>query len=700
MKNYKLDTKLLPEVWTTWVTQTTGRIWMSPKGKRQNKPESWMLYDDELTFVGSPRWRRRYEEGGRIPFGIDWRTQKLNKVWVNAGSKLYYSYAKYHKDIDRLEIAAVQYDTSRGEYEHEWKFCGDRFFIGRDKSIVGLDGKPYKIYHIRGAEDGTALEKVMISTILRLNCNDHFVEEFKKFIGANHFAIGNGTHIVIQYPYHLGKWYFSVQKTRGTGKAQKKVDELIQMPLNSIEGLEYKYPPKLKTFYYNRDEYIKDVLHFERINDEWSVLRALIRTDNGVFDEGWRAYLNEDGSYRFASKSNNEWVPSSQPTTYWGTRSYFFANREEAIEKCNRIKYINAMIDDNNIRSFIHMLRFPCIEQLYKLGYTKDALDIAKTSQVKAEIRGIFGYFNEKEKNLLRQIGMTKYQLDKYLRAKNGTDGAYHFHSNYRKLIRRMRDTLGEDLSRIDNATFDKYFGALLGVGDSFHSDYYLDELEVDKDKFWKNLVRLYEKQKNAPHLIGDTMSTYRRLNNPRPAIDWIFEDYSDIVRAHDALVALKAEQDRERRALYDKEYAERLRKEDEKRKKVDEVRKHYEYEDENFIIRLPRDVNEIVDEGTTQSICIGGYTTRHSLGETNLFFLRQKSRPNVPFYAIEMNNNKQIVQIHGLCNRWLGNNPEAIPTVIRWLRRNGIKCHDNILTCMSTGYSSRPIYVEMPVVD
>ena len=147
-------------------------------------------------------------------------------------------------------------------------------------------------------------------------------------------------------------------------------------------------------------------------------------------------------------------------------------------------------------------------------------------------------------------------------------------------------------------------------------------------------------------------------------------------------------------------EYAERKKKEEEKRIKIDKERKQYEYEDDNYIIRLPQDSSEIIREGSMQSICIGSYTTRHALGETNLFLLREKSEPESPFYAIEMNNGKSIVQIHGFGNKWLGNNPEAIPTVVRWLRQNGIKCDEKILTCKSTGYCSNNSYVSMPVVD
>jgi hypothetical protein len=113
----------------------------------------------------------------------------------------------------------------------------------------------------------------------------------------------------------------------------------------------------------------------------------------------------------------------------------------------------------------------------------------------------------------------------------------------------------------------------------------------------------------------------------------------------------------------------------------------------------LPKDSNEIVAEGNKQRICIGGYTGRHASGDTNLFFLRKKSDADTPFYAIEMNNNS-IVQIHGFGNKWLGNDPEAIPTVVRWLRKHNIACDQKILTCKSIGYSRSAEYVDMPVVD
>lgn len=689
MKNYVLDTTLLPEVWITWLGKD-GRIWMNNNGERQDHSESWMAYDFEHNLK---RWRNGVD--GRVAFGSCWSNRNSDKLWVAAGSQLYYAYAKYHEDIDRLELAAVRYDTTRGKGKHTWMYDGDRFFIGKDKSVVNEKGTPYSdIYNVKKRRSVNCA-KDMISTILRLNANDKLMGEFKKFIGHNYYIIGNGTSVDITHPWHLSKWYTSVQKARSSGKSQKLVDELVKLPLGEIGHLSGKYLPKT---IYNRygDKEIKNIIYFERVNDKWSVLRALIRTDNGCFDEAWRVYLGDDGTNRIATKANGDWIPSSQQKG-WGFRnSYYLANKEEGIEKCNRIKYIAPIIEsENDVNTLITILRFPTIEQLYKMGHKNLALQIAHSSTPKAAIKEIFGgYYKEKESSVLRQVGMTKYQLDAYC---NKCSAQRYYDYN---VMKRMRETLGEDLSRVDNVTYGKYLNAFDEFLCNFWADRYVDCLEIDKSRFWKNLVRLIDKNNSAARLISDTLSVYNRLHGVRPEIDWIFDSQSDIIRAHDALTALHNEQQAEQRAYYNMAEAERRRKDDEKRKKVDEERKFYEYEDENFIIRLPKDVQEIVTEGTSQRICIGGYTSRHSRGETNLFFLRKKNDEAVPFYAIEMNNDKRIVQIHGFGNKWLGNNPEAIPTVVRWLRKHNIKCDNSILTCAAKGYSRRNEYIPMPIVD
>ena len=439
-------------------------------------------------------------------------------------------------------------------------------------------------------------------------------------------------------------------------------------------------------------------MFFERVNNEWSVLRMIDRMHDGNIYETERMYINDNGTNRIVSPNNNTtWIPSKQTIDY----SYYnFVNKNEAMEKCNRLKYIIPLFDDEMYikDNLMKALQFPEIEQMIKLGCKNVAMKLAHSSTTKADMKHIFGgYYNEKETTLLRKAGLTKHQFDKCnFDARNWyTQG----------VIRELRELFGDELIHIDNNTFDKYYDAFSLInkqtswGGGIRS--YSEMFNLDYKKLIKNLIRLAEKHESVYQIINDTMNMYSRLNRgTAPEIDWYFDSFSDLTRAHDVINALKLEQDAERRAMWNMAEAERRKKEEARRKKLDEERKEFEYEDDKYIIRLPLDGNEIINEGSKQRICIGSYVSSHSNGNTNLFFIRQKECPDIPFYAIQMDNNKNIVQIHGYCNKWLGNNPEAIPTVIRWLRKNNIKCSDNILTCTSTGYGSCNHYVKMPVVD
>ena len=311
------------------------------------------------------------------------------------------------------------------------------------------------------------------------------------------------------------------------------------------------------------------------------------------------------------------------------------------------------------------------------------------------------GNYNEKEKTILRKAGLTKHQLDKYMSMYN-MQGYNRDRCAYALI--EMRKQFGDDLTHLDNATFDKYFVAFVRMQNGWRGEIYpqIDRMDnVDRKKFIKNAIRIGEKHENVYGILNDTLNGYRALNaGTQPEVNWYFDSYSDVVRAHDAIDELRRLQNEERRAIWNKADAERRKKEEEKRIKMDKERKQYEYEDDTYIIRLPKDGNEIIKEGNVQRICIGGYVTRHSLAQTNLFFIRKKSEPDAPFYAIEMNNDKRVVQIHGYCNSWLGNHPEVIPTVVRWLRKNEIYCDEKILTCKAKGYGMTNAYVPMPVVD
>ena len=704
MRTYKLDTTNLPNVWVTWATTKNKmfdkRYWLNCQtGKKKTTPESWMFYRGECDIDNAP-----WNEDGII--GMHYKNKDDNKVWVKSGSKVYRGYAKYHKDIDRLEIAVVTIDTSRSAGVRVWEYAGDRFFVGKDKSIIDHNGNlcvsNMFLYSGHYAYNKKDLLRVFLRTCYG---RDFVVDEFKKFIGGESFTIGNGSSVDISHTYHIQHWYETVQKSRSKGKQQKFTDELVSMPLSSVENLAEKYPAidYTERSQWHRAYNLKDILYYDGLEDGWSALRYFSRNENNTLKEKWRMYINDDGRSRIVAESNGDWIPSIQIRCQWGRRGYF-ANQSEAIESCNRIKYILSSLDyieqSDVINFVITALRFPEIEQLAKLGCTNKLIGFANGNSPKADIKNLFaGYFNDKEKSLLRKVGMTKYQFDKYMQSQEDRYSSYES----RGALRSMRKMFGNDLSPLDDKSFDRYFAASIAINRSFHRsiDSYVDCLNLDLMRFFKNIVRLGEKNRAAYGLLHDTLYDYQCLNyGTTPDVDWYFDNYSDLVRTHDAITELKRMQDNERRALWNKSEAERMKAEEKKREELDKNRSMYEYDDDNYIIRLPKTLSEIVTEGSAQRICIGGYTSRHATGATNIFFLRKKSEPDVPFYAIEMSNSKNIVQIHGYCNEWLGRNPDAIPTVVRWLRKNGIACNNKILTCTAKGYGACNDYVPMPVVD
>lgn len=698
MFDYKIDTKMLPNVYITWASTKGGafdkRYWLNCKtGEKKDTPEKWMYYPDESA-ITSTGWRVE----NRI--GISYITERNHNIWVKSGSSVKYAYVKYHKDIDMLEVAAVGIDTTRKPEIHEWKYLGNRFFIDRNKKVVNQNGNVPNRYDLHSTCYAWDVPN-MLSALSRLNTRDEFINEFKKFIGADYFTIGNGRCIKIEYLWHIQEWYKTVQKARGKGKEQALVDTLTSIVLSDASDFGTKYP--IAKFHNGRyEQTINGVTYFEKVNDDWNVLRIFDRADVDKLDETYRIYINKSGRLRCASYGPTGWITSNIPAFRWGHYSRL-VNKDEAFKVCPLIKYAAESLKDRGeeriVDDLITALRYPEIEQISKLGCNRVVDSMLSDSYPKARLKEWFGnYYNEKEKNILRKIGMTKDQLEYYMLQFEGND----WRKNPRGALIEMRSIFGDDLRHVDIESYKKYLTGMSYIRGTFWRSIssYADELHFDAARFTKNLIRIGEKNPSIYNTAHDAMNVARSLQHGTiPEVDWYFDGYSDAVRVHDALVAIKNRQDAERRARWDKDQAERLKKEEEKRIKIDEERKKYEYEDDNYIIRLPKNSNEIISEGSTQRICIGSYTSKHACGDTNLFFLRKKSDPDSPFYAIEMKHDN-IVQIHGFGNRWLGNNPEAIPTVIRWLRKHNINCSKEILTCTSIGYSSSRNYVAMPVVD
>lgn len=689
------DQSLLPNVWLTWETRTQGRLFLNCKtGKQQNHSEPWMPYK---------------------AYYLNYDQLKKHEVVVNSGSAVRFAYSKYHEDVKLLELAVVEMNTNRTGGAREWKFAegGNRYFITTNKEIYSETGSLL-------TDDGRYINRFFAYTshysyrfkdflgyLERVHTSPNFNEEFKKFIGSNMYISKNGKAVEIKYSYHIQDWYMTSHTKKATGKTQQLLDKLSTMPSRDLQHICKTHgalQENTNSNYY-KCRNVKDIIVFEQLDDEWSVLRYCYRDadDNNV--ESYRVFVNENGDCKCAKLNTAyEWVPAQTQNGYWGVSYGRIINLDEATEKSKRLSYIlpilTQMSESKQLTTLVLVLKHPELEKLFKMGCVTLATNLMNDNHVNANIKHYFGEPNKKAKTLYSAWGINKHQLEKLNQMMvNKTSGVY---SSYRRAscITKLKRYFGNDISYMDNATFDRLAEFMCTI---IYNNIIIEEIINDNIPEWINHMSRVFVHPNTPNnctqILADTIRAYKYITN-RPQIDWNFDCYSDIIRVHDALITLQRTEENERRARWNMDAAERIKKEDEMRKKIDEKRKHYEFEDTNFIIRLPHDNNEIISEGTKQNICIGGYTERHSTGHTNLFFLRKKESPDAPFYAIEMRDNN-IIQIHGFGNKWLGNNPEAIPTVLRWMRQHNIKCSDTILTSTAKGYSGHnATCVPMPKID
>lgn len=117
---------------------------------------------------------------------------------------------------------------------------------------------------------------------------------------------------------------------------------------------------------------------------------------------------------------------------------------------------------------------------------------------------------------------------------------------------------------------------------------------------------------------------------------------------AHDSAIAKhqnKMECEREKAQAE----RERLAELSYKKRRV-ELEKKYIFSMNGYLIQVPANKDEILNEGRKLQHCVGGYANRHMSGTVTILFMREAKNPGEPWLTIEMSGNN-IVQIHGFKN-------------------------------------------------
>lgn len=643
------------------------------------------------------------KRGGNVFSVMSGKTEEYERATTSYEYEGFYIH--YINKLDALEFSAIVMDGNRGKdgEKRNWKFP-TRYYLKRwicfrnDANIYSVDVM---------VEGGKYWNKNLIDYIGEHmsgpQARTKICEEIKKFDSSATFTDYEGTPISSPWLWAVRKWYKKnfIPRTPKTQQTNEILNETLA-------------PVNFRVINQGGETYLTSF--FQKINDDWFVFRisdvswdTLTRTYNGL-QERLRIYVPNNTKdkimimYRHGETYHK--INTSANNIYCYTKDY--RNKligEELLEECIRTKYLKSIINWESckfFRDFVNIIRHPMYEQLLKMGYKNITKEIIE-SGITPSLRDYF-YTKERKLPVLKMLGVSKYILDK---VENMYDGSGHrYFTNYLQSVRELKKLFGDDLSSLSKETIEKYsFLFTTAFVDHFYKgfDSILDSwcrqqsfsYDDEQKRNIKKIVNLVSKQTSLEkkmevlNLFKDIRNTYSRI---RRDIDIDINDYrnvNDLHIIHDNLVEIQVLEQAERTARYNAERAKELEEQKKEFDKLQEDRiKNYEVIGDKYSVIVPKELNDLIVEGAILHHCVGGYVRDHANGETNILFLRKTNEIDTPFYTVEVKNN-QVIQVHGSHNKWLGNDPDAIPFLYKYFVDKGFRFDKKVLLNLGAGYGA-----------
>lgn len=665
-------------------------------------------------------------------------------IVVGSGKNAKVAYAKYYPEFEMLMLGVMTINTRKIPEEKRNYYFVERYFLFKNcpapfdvNGDIAFKSKGGKFYSLGFAD---FLQHDLYKAVYHF----HFSQAIKEFTEKE----SNPRIRWTQWTPYTFADYYKVAYPRTVSKSSADISEIVNnLPTVNLNELRQLYPKKavdVKNSWNNEyhTEYKDTVWTFNILNENYCVVRQF----GGYFkfEEQSRILIDNKGKVTiFKSVPIFEdvifRVSSSSDVGAPADKVCFFKGFEDMF-KFKRLFYISSIVNDreiitetNSINRIIYTLRCPAIEQFYKAGY-KYIANYLMSASVKSNIEHLFGYKKYSESaNIYELSGMNKHQLElvdkMFKEKKKNPNSPTYIYSGLmytpRQVIETVRFVVGvKNLSSITDKDSDFYFTIAKRMC-NIHSDYheFLHFVGVDNKvytyyrsgKSWeymskdkniklltpeqnekdrKNLLKLMRLQEKTDkkglnedvfRIFSDALNLFKQISSTnRPDIDlYACKDVNELHRYHNMLIEINIT-DKEARNKKEQERLNKLAA-----KLYDQRKEKFEYADDNFSIVVPEEMNKITKEGVYLHHCVGGYISRVAEGRTNILFLRKNENIDIPFFTIEVNNHNEIIQIHGLYNRWLGNEPDAVKFVINWIHEKGIKCPVNIVLNKGQGYSA-----------
>ena len=630
-------------------------------------------------------WRRNdgYHVGeigsGEELFFNNWSNRMYRR---STCKQVYIQHYRYDAETKLMECSYAMIDchVPKKNENRRWVYAERYFIPEEEKKVYDILGNVdnYIIHNSYGnCRVGNA--RTFLQGFTRLGCpKNSFGDEFNNLTNGNPTVPPRYMNS-INHPWVLTEWIrYNAKPRNENGKTQQRIDKMLEKELDDVDDIVEMleaYDKKDPNSCYHYCNY--RLAYFDKAN---MVFRLFYKYKK--FTEQKRVYI--DGKkFLFAGIKNDKWVTNGSFTS--NQFNYTIINMKDVynLPHCGYLRNLNRA---NTVYNVVSIMRNAEIEQLHNMGMVNLANKLVGNGRsVTANLKEYFGEADKKKKNMCQRYHLTKKQLE-FINEDESNTSYYSWDR-----LRNMKELLNtNDLSSIDIESFKKYYNM---TKNAWHIRVLNNFLPEDRKKLLNRIANMSAKHADAMQVFYDT------YNMARNNIDFMsIRTYEELVRAHDAAMEIRRIEMEERRRLSAMRQEERNKELEKKMEKFDKERAKLNYEEDDFLIRLPEKLSEIAMEGNALRHCVGGYTERHAMGNTTILFLRRKSKIDKPFYTIEVNRGN-VVQIHGFGNRWLGCNPEAIPTVARWLKKNNINCTDQILRSKATGYCGNRDLVPMPAI-
>ena len=673
-----------------------------------------------------------------------------NSIVVCSGKDAKVAYARYYPEFEML-VFGVMTINIRKIPEEKRRYCFTaRYFLFKNcpapfdvKGNIAFESKGGKFYSL-------GLVDFMQHNLHKAIVHFRFSYAIEKFTRRECSPRVRWTRWT---PYTFSDYYKTMYPRNVSKASVDISEIINGLPTINLNELRKEFPKKavdVKNSWNDEyhTEYQDTIWTFNILSDNYCVIRQFggyfqfAEQSRILIDSKGKVTIFEpapllDGDTIFrVSSSVNVGIPSDRVCFFKGFEDMF---------KFKRLFYISSIINDNEVMTkaksaiskIIYTLRYPFIEQFYKAGY-KYIANYLMSATAKSDLKALFwGRKYSESANIYELSGMNKYQLklvdDMFNKRQNPertTSLTYSPSVTPWQVIETVRFVSGvENLSSLIDKDSDFYFSMAKRIN-RVHSDYhdflyfistdnsvyyyYRDRSRVSKilwryinkakniipttpeqtERDRKNLLKLMRLQERTDkkglsedvfRIFSDALNLFMQISNTnRPDIDlYACKDVNELHRYHNMLIEINIT-DKEVR---NKEEQERLNKL--AAKLYDQRKEKFEYADDNFSIIVPKEMNKITKEGVYLHHCVGGYVNRVAEGRTNILFLRKNEEIDIPFFTIEVSNNNEIIQIHGLYNRWLGNEPEAVKFVINWIHEKNIRCPTNLVLNKGQGYSA-----------